>query len=205
MADRKYRYGLANTHYAIWNPETSTYGELKELPGAVSLSLSTEGGDSSDFYADNGIWATFAGTNGGYSGDLELASITDQARVDLLGEIVDDETGVQFETTNAEPPEFALVTEMITSNDVMAFAFYSCKASRSEINANTKGESPDVDTESLPLRIGSREFVYDGVRKSFVQGHIEKSSTNAEKYAAFFESLVIPGESAESGESALSV
>ena len=193
MADRKYRYGLANTHYALWNPTTGEYGELKPIPGAVSLTLSTEGGDSSDFYADNGIWATFAGTNGGYSGDLELANIPDSVRVDLLGEIVDSETGVQFETTNAEPPEFALVTEMITSNDVMAFAFYSCKASRSEINANTKGESPDVDTENLPLRIGSREFTYDGNKLSFVQGHIEKSQANAEKYAAFFNSVVIPG------------
>lgn len=202
MADRKYRYGLANTHYALWDPETKQYGELKDLPGAVSLTLSTEGGDSSDFYADNGIWATFAGTNGGYSGDLEMANIPDTVRADLLGEIIDSETGVQFETTNAEPPEFALVTEMITNNDVMAFAFYNCKASRPEINANTKGESPDVDTESLPLRIGSRDFVFDGVRKNFVQGHIEKSTENAAKYAAFFSSVVIPG--GDSGESGLS-
>ncbi len=202
MADRKYRYGLANTHYAIWNSETKTYGALKEFPGAVSLTLSTEGGDSSDFYADNGIWATFAGTNGGYSGNLEVANIPDSVRADLLGEIVDETTGLQYETTNSEPPEFALVTEMITNNDVMGFTFYNCKASRPEISANTKGESPDVDTESLPLRIGSREFTVGGVKKSYVQGHIDKTTENATKYAAMFADVVIPGGSGGSGLSA---
>ena len=192
MADRKYRYGLANTHYAIWNSETSTYGALKAFPGAVALTLSTEGGDSSDFYADNGIWATFAGTNGGYSGDLEVANIPDTVRADLLGEVVDTGTGLQFETIGTEPPEFALVTEMLTNNDVMAFTFYNCKASRPEINANTKGESPDVDTETLPLRIGSREFTFRGVKTTFVQGHIDKTSENAAQYAAMFAAVVLP-------------
>lgn len=202
MANRKYRYGLANTHYALYDSSTGEYGALKDLPGAVSLSLSTEGGDSSDFYADNGIWATFAGTNGGYSGDFEFANLPDEVRADLLGEIVDEATGIQFETTNAEPPEFALVTEVITNEGTMAFAFYNVKASRSELNANTKGETPDVDTETLPLRIGARDVVYNGVKKSIVQGHIDKATATAEQYAAFFAAVVIPGETGESGLSA---
>ena len=204
MADRKYRFGLANTKYARYNPDTGEYGTLKALPGAVSLSLSTEGGDSSDFYADDGIWASFAATNGGYSGDLELATIPDEARVDLLGEIFDEATGIQFESTNAEPPEFALITEMRTDGGyTMGFAFYNVKASRTELSANTKGEGVDVDTETLPLRIAARDFTYDGARVSVVQSHIQKSASNASQYAAFFESIVTPGgASGESGVSA---
>lgn len=202
MANRKYRYGLANTHYALYNSATGEYGAMKALPGAVSLSLSTEGGDSSDFYADNGIWATFSGTNGGYSGDFEFANLPDSVRADLLGEIFDETTGIQFETTGAEPPEFALVTEVITNEGTMAFAFYNCKASRSELNANTKGETPDVDTETLPLRIGGREVTYNGVKQVVVQGHIDKATATAEQYAAFFASVVIPGTTGESGISA---
>ena len=190
---RKVRYGLANSKYALFDPSTKTYGTVKDLPWAVALSLSTEGGDPSDFYADNGICFTFAGTNGGYSGNFELANIPDSVRADLLGEIADSVTGVQFETTGAEPPQFALITEMQTDDGPIAFVFYNCKASRPELNANTKGDNPSVDTESLPLRISSQEFNYAGGKEKFVQGHIQKTDENVSKYTAFFASVVIPG------------
>jgi phi13 family phage major tail protein len=194
---RKVRYGLKNTKYALWDAETKKYGEYKSLPWAVNLALSTEGGDGSDFYADDGICFQFAGTNGGYSGDLEVANIPDEVRVALLGEVVDTKTGVQFEMTDAEPPEFALVTEMTTDEGPIAFCFYNCKASRPELNANTKNDSPDVDTETLSLRVGSREVTYLGNTKHVVQGHIQKTATNAEQYAAFFAAVVMPTETAE--------
>lgn len=198
----KVRFGLRNTKYAVYNAATGQYGALKPMPGAVSLSLSREGGDSSDFYADDGIYFTFAGTNGGYSGDLTLAKITDEVRVDLLGEIVDAETGVQFETTTAEPAEFALVTEMQGDSGPIGFVFYNCKANRPEISANTKSESPSVDQEVLNLRIAARSFTYDNVSKPFVQGHIEKTETNAAKFAAFFAAVVTPGASDDEAISA---
>ena len=202
---RKVRFGLANTKYALWNSETSTYGTAKSLPWAVALTLSTEGGDGSDFYADNGICYSFAGTNGGYSGDLELSNVPDSVRVDLLGEVMDETTGVQIEVTEAEPPEFALITEMLTDEGPIGFAFYNCKASRTEINANTKNDNPDVDTESIPLRIASREIVYNEKNQHAVQGHIQKTSTNASLYSAFFEGVVLPGTIAsESGASGIS-
>ena len=199
---RKVRFGLANTKYAVYNSNSDTYGALQDLPGAVSLSFSKEGGDNSDFYADNDIYHTFPGTNGGYSGDLELAAIPDSVRVDLLGEFVDPATGVQFEKTNGVQPEFALVTEMLTDKGTMAYVFYNCVASRPDLSANTKGESPDVDTETLNIRVAARDFTIGGVKQSIVQGHIEKTASNAAKYAAFFSSVAIPGESGESGISA---
>ena len=200
--NRKYRYGLKKTKYAIWNPTTSTYGEPQDLPGAVSLTLSPEGGDGSDFYADDGVWATFPGTNGGYSGDLEMANIPDEARVAILGEILDATSGIQYETTDAEPPEFALITEAQTNVGPIATVLYNCKATRTEFNANTKGENVDVDTETLSLRIGAHEFTVDGDKKMIVKGTLQKTASNAEQYAAFFESVVAPGESGESGLSA---
>lgn len=189
---RKVRYGLKNTKYAVWNSSTSEYGEIKDMPWAVSLTLSTEGGDGNDFYADDGICFSFAGTNGGYSGDFELANIPDTVRADLLGEIVDEGTGIQFESTDGEAPEFALITEMQTDEGPIAYAFYNCKASRPELSANTKNDNPDVDTETLPLRIASREFTYKGEKKQFVQGHIQKTSENAAQYTAFFAGVVKP-------------
>lgn len=189
----KIRYGLKNAKYAVYNTANGTYGALKELKGAVSLSLSREGGDSSDFYADDGIYYTFAGTNGGYSGDLELARITDEVRVDLLNEIADAGTGVQFETTDSSQVQFALLCEMQGDQNPIGFVFYNCVASRPEISANTKGESPDVDTDTLNVRIAAQEFTYNGETKSFVQGHIEKTAENAAQFTAFFASVVTPG------------
>lgn len=189
----KIRYGLRNAKYAVYNAQSGTYGALKAMPGAVSLSLSREGGDSSDFYADDGIYYTFAGTNGGYSGDLTLARVTDEIRVDLLGEIADSTSGVQFETTGAPQIQFALVCEMQGDQNPIGFAFYNCVASRPEISANTKNESPSVDTDALNIRIAAQEFTYNGVKQNFVQGHIEKTSENSAKYTAFFNSVVTPG------------
>lgn len=189
----KIRYGLRNAKYAVYNAQSGTYGSLKAMPGAVSLSLSREGGDSSDFYADDGIYYTFAGTNGGYSGDLELARITDQVRVDLLNEIADATSGVQFETTNPAQVQFALVCEMQGDQYPIGFVFYNCVANRPEISANTKGENPDVDTDTLNIRIAAQEFTYNGNKQNFVQGHIEKTADNAAKYTAFFASVVTPG------------
>ena len=187
----KVRYGLSNTKYAVYN--NGTYGTPKDAKGAVSLSLTREGGDSSDFYADNGVYFTFAGTNGGYSADLELAYITDEMRVDLLGEVADSESGIQYETTSAEPAQFALITEMQGDAGPIGFVFYNCKASRPELSANTKNESPDVDTSTLNIRMAAQEFTIDGTKTGIVQGHIEKTADNAAKYAAFFAGVVIPG------------
>ena len=188
----KIRFGLRNTKYAIWDSANNTYGQFKDLKGAVSLSLSREGGDNTDFYADDGVYFTFAGTNGGYSADLEVARITDEIRVDLLGEIIDEGTGIQFEEVHAMPAEFALVTEMQGDSGPIGFVFYNCKASRPEMNANTQGENPDVDTDTLNIRMASRSFTYLGEEKDFVQGHIEKTSDNTAQYTAFFTSVVVP-------------
>lgn len=189
----KVSFGLANVKYAIYDATNKTYGALKDFKGAVSLSMTREGGDSSDFYADNGVFYTFAGTNGGYSADLEMALITDAVRQDLLGEIVDAGTGVQFERSDVEAPEFALIFETSGDTSTTGFVLYNCKASRPEMNANTKNDSPEVDTGTLSLRIGQREFTFRGTENvPFVQGHIEKTSENTAKYAAFFTSVVLP-------------
>lgn len=196
----KVRFGLRNAKYAVYNSQAGTYGALKDMKGAVSMSVTREGGDAADFYADDGIYFTFAGTNGGYSADLTIARITDEIRVDLLGEVLDSATGIQYEKTTAEPAQFALITEMQGDQGPIGFVFYNCKASRAEFDANTKNENPDVDTDTINIRMSAQPFTINGTETSIVQGHIEKTDDNAAKYEAFFTSVVIPG----GGESGLS-
>lgn len=192
----KVRYGLANTKYALYDSTTGGYGDVKDFPGAVSLSLSREGSDATDFYADDGIWYSVPQTNGGYSSDLEMAHITDAVRQDLLGEVVDDD-GVQLEYAGIEMPEFALITQMQGDEGPVGFVFYGCKASRIETSANTKGESVEVDTDTISMRISGRDYEFDGATRHFIQGHIDKTADNATKYAEFFTSVHVPTKATE--------
>ena len=202
MADNTVKFGLKKVKYALWDEDSKEYGTLVELPGAVSWTQTREGSDSSDFYADDGVYYTMSGTNGGYSAELELAYLTDDVRIDLLGEIADETTGIQFETTDAEYPQFAIMFETTGDKQTTGFVFYNCKASRPEMNANTKNDNPDVDTVTLNIRIAAQTFTYDGKKRGFVQGHIDNTDANASRYSAFFSTVVTPSTAGQSGLSA---
>lgn len=189
----KVRFGLRNVKYAIYS--NGTYGTPVAFPGAVNLNVTREGGDSSDFYADDGVYFTFAGTNGGYTLELEMAKVTDAIRVALLGEVADS-NGVQFEYSGNEPAEFALIFETQGDESPTAFTFYGCKASRIETSAQTKGESPEVDTDTMSIRASGTDFTVgtgaDAEVKHAIQSHITKTTENATTYASFFTAVATP-------------
>jgi phi13 family phage major tail protein len=189
MAD-KVRFGLRNVKYAV--KSQGSYGTPVDWAGAVSMTLSTEGSDSEDFYADDGIYYSFGGTNGGYTVELEMARITDAVRIALLGESTDSTSGAQFEYADVEPAEFALLFECQGDEGPIGFAFYGCKASRPALNANTKGETPSVDTETLSIRVAGEDIGTGASKRHVIQGHIEKTAANTAKYTAFFASVVLP-------------
>ena len=132
----KIKFGLKNVHYAVLG--ANGYGTPVAWPGAVSLTLNREGAEPSDFYADDGIYYSFGAVNGGYSGDLEMAFLPESVEKALLGAI--EGNGGIYELTGAEPVEFALLCEMQGNDSAIGFVFYGCKASRPNMNANTKGE-----------------------------------------------------------------
>lgn len=196
----KIRYGLRNVKYAVL--DGTSYGTPVAWPGAVSLSLSSEGGDPVDFYADDGVYYTVGGSNGGYSGDLEMAYLPDSIRVALLGEVL-DENGVQYEVVTGEAAEFALICEMQGDQGPVGFVFYGCKCARPEMNANTKGESLSVDTATMSIRIAGHDFTMSGENQHVIQGHIEKTAANAAEYSAFFSAVSVPTASADTGGTGL--
>lgn len=73
-----------------------SYETPREIPGAVSISLDAEG-DTSPFYAD-GIVYFRSVSNNGYSGDLEIALISEWFRTDILKEEL-DKNGVLVENS----------------------------------------------------------------------------------------------------------
>ena len=192
----KVRFGLSNCKYAIYDEAQGTYGDPVAMPGAVSLSLTREGGDSSDYYADNGVYYTFAGTNGGYSAALEMARITPEQRAALLGEILDTAKKMYVEVTDPEDIQFALICQYEGNQNPIAQVFYNCKASRIETSANTLNDSPDVDSDTLNLRIAAQNFTFKGVQRGCVQAYMEKTTENATEFAAFLAAVQLPTETA---------
>ena len=83
----KVKFGLSNVHYAVATIDdtthAATYGTPVPFPGAVSMSLEAQG-EQTPFRADNiDYWV--GNSNSGYSGDLEMALITDAFRKDFSG------------------------------------------------------------------------------------------------------------------------
>lgn len=184
----KVRFGLKNAKYALWDNEKSTYGELKPIKGSVSLSLDAEG-DSSDFYADDVVYATF-GTNSGYSGTFEIAAAGDDMLKDLLGYV--DDAGMLLEMTDAKQAEFALVFEVSGNEVEQRICLYNCSLSRAGLNANTKQSSTDPDTQSFNFKAIGRDLEFKGETRNVVKAIVENTTENAEKFKSFMTAVPVP-------------
>ena len=163
MSANKVKYGLKNVHYALVTESVvttgadagktvSSYGELKALTGAVSLSMSSTA-SKSVFRADNEDYYVSYG-EGGYEGDLEVARVNEDFLKDVLGYVEDQdkilvESSSAFKTVNY----FALVFEFDGDQRETKHCLYKCSASRPDIASQTTGEggTTDPQTETLTL------------------------------------------------------
>ena len=161
----KIKYNLKNVHIAKLTVSESngattyTYGTPQAIPGAVSLSLDAEG-ENSPFYAD-GIVYYRAITNNGYSGDLELALVT-----------------------NVEPVRFALLFEFDGDASAIRHVLYYCAVSaRPTLSSQTKEATIEPQTETLTISADPRP---DGVIKART-GDATTAATYAAWYSAVYE------------------
>lgn len=149
----KVKFGLKNCYYSViteGNGGSVTYATPVALKGAVSMSLSPSG-DTTEFYADDGIYFSDVNNNG-YEGTLELALVPDDFKIACLG-ATQDTNGVLVENSNVANAPFALLCEFTGDEKARRFVFYRCMASRTDVASNTKGESIEVQTETLNLTI----------------------------------------------------
>ena len=163
MASNKVKFGLKNVHYALVTESVvttgadagktvSSYGDMKALAGAVSLSLSSTS-SKSVFRADDEDYYVSYG-EGGYEGDLEVARVNENFLKDVLGYTEDTdkilvESALAFKTTTY----FALTFEFDGDQRETKHCLYKCSASRPDIASQTTGEggSTDPQTETLTL------------------------------------------------------
>ena len=147
----KVRYGLKNVHYAtvtFASDGTPTFATPVAIPGAVSASL-TKQGDTYTFYADDGSYFEL-GDNASYEGDLVIALIPDSFRTACLGEALDAKN-VLFENSNPTKGHFALLFEFTGDESAVRHVLYNCTASENTIEGQTKGESIEVQPETLTI------------------------------------------------------
>lgn len=158
----KVKFGFKNCYYApiTENDGTITYGTPVALKGAVSMSLSPSG-DTTEFYADDSLYFSDVNNNG-YEGTLELALVPDDFKIACLG-VSKDENDVLIEDSTTVNKPFALLCEFTGDTKERKFVFYNCMASRPDLAGTTKGESIEVQTETLNLTIRATA---DGVVKA---------------------------------------
>ena len=183
------KFGLSNAYYAIYDDTAGTYGTPKPLKGAVSLSISREG-DESTFYADNIAYYTI-NSNAGYSGDLEIALLDDDMRVDLLGQ-QKDAKGVLLESSDDVPPTFALLYEVQGNINTQRFVFYNCTLSRPETEANTKEDTVEPDTDTLEIRMISRSVEFGTDTLNLVKGSVKDVDATKAVYDAWYTTVYLP-------------
>ena len=126
MGKNKVKYNLKNVHIAV-KKASGTYDTPFELPGAVNMSLSPQGG-LEPFYAD-GIKYSVSSTNNGYEGDLEIALVTDEFRTQIFKEYTDNNK-VMFEDADAPTVEFALGCQIDGDAKETMFWFYGWRTTR---------------------------------------------------------------------------
>ncbi len=154
--ENKVKFGLRNVHIFPIEDENDTkitYGKVIKLPGAVNLSLSIEG-DENTFYADDiPYYSTFS--NNGYSGDLEIAKITDEFIVGILGQQKDD-NGAIIETINDKIKPFAMAFEFQGDVKATRNILYKVTASRPSAEHSTIGETKEPQTDTLSIKAIAR-------------------------------------------------
>ena len=196
MSANKVKYGLKNVHYALVTETvatdgsgavTSSYGDLKALAGAVSLSLSSSA-SKSIFRADNSDYYISYG-EGGYEGDLEVARINENFLKDVLGLVEDNdkilvESSSAFKTTNY----FALVFEFDGDQQATKHCLYKCSASRPNIASQTTGENGSTDPQTETVTITA-------VPRADADGYIHlqtQDSTSTAVISAWYSAVPVP-------------
>ena len=182
----KIKYNLKNVHVAKLTKSDAgvySYGTPKSLPGAVSLSLDSEG-EASPFFADGVVYFRSV-TNNGYSGDLEIALIPDWFREEILSETKDD-NGVLIETANnVSPVYFALLFEFDGDQRAIRHVLYNCTvSSRPTVESSTKEDAIEPGTETLAISADPRD---DGLVKAK-----SGDDTDATTYQNWYQSVYIP-------------
>ncbi|MCZ8466395.1 phage tail protein [Streptococcus uberis] len=154
--ENKVTYGLENVHIApittIGTDGTITYDTVFKMPGAMELKIDPAG-ENKPIKADNIDFYTF-NSNDGYEGKLKITNICQEFLTKILGEIVDETTGVVTEKADAVNTPFAIMFQFEGDAKKTRHVLYYCSASRPSDGSATKDGSsinePELEFKASP-------------------------------------------------------
>lgn len=183
-AENRIKYGLKNVYRSAVTMGTNgtvTYGTPKRINGAVTLSLSADVTRTAVAADDNPEYAVMFEDNG-YTGDIEFQNFTDEDRVALFGNTI-NEDGVLVESKDDVPQPTALLFEFSGDAHKTRHVLYNCLCTKPNVDGET-GKSNKTDKCSFTARPAEDT--------GFVKAKVKNSTETAEKYNSWFSSVYLP-------------
>lgn len=185
----KVKFGLKNVHVfpMTETPDQSTgaismsYGSPIAIPGAVNLSLDVSEDTPEPFYADDGVYYVPAGASSGYSGNLEVALMPDEVKLQLMT-FIKDAAEVMIELKEATAKLFGMTFEIASDDKARKLVYYRCQFGRINLSAstNTSSKTPATDTAPITVLPTSELFdLGDGNKISVVSGYSTPDTDSA--------------------------
>lgn len=189
MADNKVRFGASNVRYAL---ETENgFGEWKRLAGTVQISFDPQGSQNT-FYADNtGYFISNGAATDSIS--IELADLTDEAKVDLLGFVQDETSGLLYEPVNSVRKPFALGFQVEGDATTLRGVRYGGTLNRPSEAHNTTTDSTDPDTLTIEGTFVGKTFVVGGEDVPVLGAACTNAGDSHEAYDNFWTKVPQPG------------
>ena len=184
MAKNRVKFGFEELHYAL---ETSddVYGEWKEWPGAVSCEREPNS-EQSNFYADDMNYYVVSVDNG-YNYTLTTAMIPEEVEQEVLGDAVDEETGIMTESRDSTVKRIALGYAIKGDVQKRKFVDYGVILSRPTTSAETTTESAEPQTDEISATcVGLRNKPATRIKTS--------STTSEEILNKWWDKVIMPGE-----------
>ena len=191
----KYHYDVKNCHYIPGvqnNDGTVTFDKTKarQEPGIRSIEFAPQG-DVQKIRAD-GIDYIVVPSNEGYELTANFVQLSDQFRQDLLAEVKDETSGIQYEDADAEFAPFALMGEFKGDEENIRWIFYNVKATRPSQTGDNKETMKQPDEESITMTASPLPVKIGGEDKNIVRGGVKKSD-NATTWNNWFTDVQLPG------------
>ena len=142
------------------------------------------------WYADSIVyWSGEANT--GYSGSFEVALLPDSFKKDILGQSLDSKN-VLYEDMNAQTVHFALLFQFKGDAKEIRHVLYNCTASRPDMEANTKEDTIDPQTDTVEIECASVPVeISTGTFKEIVKASSGDTTDNT-TYNGWFGSVYVP-------------
>lgn len=128
--------------------KTATYETAVRILGAITANFSPNASNDT-LFADDGPFET-ASTLGAMTLELNVADLPAEARAELLGAKIDNETGVLVQTVDDVPPYVAVGMEVKKSNGAKRLIwYYKGRFSAPDDNNQTKADSINWNTPTI--------------------------------------------------------